>query len=156
MKCWFCEIVYRKVLSICATIMLEGTFTHGFSLRFIKIWQNSRAFLKIKKAPNLITGILVKSLKHLIFYQTSHFEEGFILLFEGQWKSIENSFILLIGPRTRNIPGEWTPVVILIFIASVIRVIKGIKWKGFIYLSLNYLVCILSTKFERQISKIVD
>ena len=37
----------------------------------------------------------------------------------GQLKSLENSFILLSGPMTLKGPGEWTFVVIAIFIASV-------------------------------------
>lgn len=51
-------------------------------------------------------------------YQTSHFCAGFIGDPTGQLKSFENSTILLMGPSTRNWPGECTPVVIRIFMVS--------------------------------------
>lgn len=52
-------------------------------------------------------------------YQTTHLWVGFILEPSGQLKSFENSSMLLMGPNTRNCPGECTPVVMRIFIVSV-------------------------------------
>ena len=46
-------------------------------------------------------------------HQTSHLSTGFILDPRGQLKSLANSLLLENGPCTLNIPGEWTPVLIL-------------------------------------------
>lgn len=51
-------------------------------------------------------------------YHTAHFFLGFILEPTGQLKSRENSSMFDNGPRTRNSPGLWNPVVIRSFIAS--------------------------------------
>lgn len=51
-------------------------------------------------------------------YHTSHFLIGFIRVPSGQLKSFEKSRMLLIGPRTRNSAGEWTPVVMRILRVS--------------------------------------
>ena len=45
----------------------------------------------------------------LVFYQTEHFFSGFILDPRGQLKLSENSLILLMGPITLNLGGEWDP-----------------------------------------------
>jgi len=51
-------------------------------------------------------------------YHTVHFFSGFILEPTGQLKSCENSSMFDNGPRTRNSPGLWKPVVIRSFNAS--------------------------------------
>lgn len=58
----------------------------------------------------------------LVDYHTSHLCTGFIGEPSGQLKSSANSFRLLSGPSTRNWAGEWTPVVIRIFIDSAIKI----------------------------------
>ena len=50
------------------------------------------------------------SLSHLI-YQTAHFLTGFMLDPWGQLNESENSWILLMGPMTLNMGGEWDPTI---------------------------------------------
>lgn len=45
-----------------------------------------------------------------VFYQTAHFDVGFIALLAGQLKSLANCGMLENGPRTRKRDGEWAPV----------------------------------------------
>lgn len=56
-----------------------------------------------------------------LFYQTRHFEIGFIFVPTGQLKSNANSCILLTTPFTRNSFGECTPVFILLTLNSFVE-----------------------------------
>lgn len=86
---------------------------------------------------------------YLVDYHTSHFLTGFIGEPSGQLKSSANSFRLLNGPSTRNWAGEWTPVVIRIFIDSAKRFDPCIFPRYFIQFQSNFTVYMCTWPINR-------
>lgn len=88
-----------------------------------KLFQINHFFFNILKnkfhrCRLAITSAISLFLHCIDLYQTAHFFLGFIFEPRGQLKSFENSSMLESGPRTRNLPGLWKPVVMRSFIAS--------------------------------------
>lgn len=89
-------------------------------------WSNNRLGKKIILLSIILSKFsipkkslfLVSLKKWKIFYQTLHFDFGFIGEPTGHWNAFENSSKLLSAPITRNLPGECTAVFILFLLAS--------------------------------------